>query len=311
MNPSTPTIDLFRAAPHVRLHRDAVVVIKVGGGTVARPAGLKRIARQVAVIQALGSRVVVVHGGGPQTDALQRQLGDEPRMVDGRRVTTPIALQALMTTADELRARVVAAIQAQTTEARAVPGGEVLTAERRPPVPTSEGMVDFGLVGDLAAVDAEALHARLDQGVVPVISPPAGDGAGGFLNVNADLIAAGVATSLSAAKLVLATGAPGVLTDPRDRASLVSALSLAELEQLENAGSLAAGMHVKAAAIRRALRGGVGRVHVVSGEDPDAILRELYTNHGAGTLVTLEPERAPEAAQPSPQPSSDPPVVKT
>ena len=308
MNPSTPSIDIFRAAPHVRLHRDAVVVIKVGGGSVARPAGRERVARQVAVVQALGSRVVVVHGGGPQTDALQRQLGDEPRMVDGRRVTSAIALRALMTSADELRGRVVAALQAQGAEARGVPGREVLTAERRPLVPTSEGMIDFGQVGDLVEVDPAPLLARLDAGAVPVISPPAGDGAGGFLNVNADLIAAGVATALSAAKLVLATGAPGVLTDPRDPSSLVSALSLPELDQLENAGSLAAGMHVKAAAIRRALCGGVGRVHVVSGEDPDAILRELYTNHGAGTLITLEPERAPQSAG-SRQPSAAPPVV--
>ena len=87
-------------------------------------------------------------------------------------------------------------------------------------------------------------------------------------------------------------------------------LTLSELEQLENAGSLAAGMHVKAAAIRQALRGGVGRVHVVSGEDPDAILRELYTNHGAGTLITLEPERAPQAGAEEPAADASPDASK-
>ena len=293
MNPSTPSIDLFRAAPHVRLHRDRVVVIKVGGGAVARPAGLARFARQVAVVQALGSRVVVVHGGGPQTDALQRELGEEPRKVDGRRVTSSAALRALTTTTGELQGEVVAALEAHGASAAGVPGDEVLTAERRPPVPTSEGMVDFGQVGDLSSVDPGPLAVLLEGGAVPVLSPPAGDGAGGLLNVNADLIAAAVANELSAAKLVLATGAAGVLTDPKDPTSLLSALSLGELERLEARGSLAAGMRVKAAAIRAALRGGVGRVHVVAAGDPDAILRELYTNHGAGTLVTLEPERAP------------------
>jgi acetylglutamate kinase len=129
-----------------------------------------------------------------------------------------------------------------------------------------------------------------------VVCPPAGDGAGGFLNVNADLTAAALAVALGAAKLVMLTGAPGILSNPNDPASLLSALSLAELDSLEEAGALKGGMRVKSAAIRAALYGGVGRVHVVSGGDEHSLLQELYTNKGAGTLVTREPERAPEGA---------------
>jgi acetylglutamate kinase len=291
-------IDLIRAAPHVRLHRGKTFVIKVGGGSLARPAALRQIARQVAVVHALGSRAVVVHGGGPQADALQRSLEGEPRMVEGRRVTSPAALRALrMAVAGELHGEVVAALAAEGAPAVGVCGASagLLVAARRPPVTMGEGVVDFGEVGDLRSVDPSALEALLEERFIPVVSPPATDGQGNFLNVNADFAAAALAVALKAAKLVLVTGAPGVLANPADPSSLLSALSLAALGELEASGALRAGMRVKAAAIRSALEGGVSRVHVVSGADPDALLRELYTNHGAGTLVTLEPESAPVA----------------
>jgi acetylglutamate kinase len=288
--------DLFRAAAHIRLHRGKTMVIKAGGGSLARPAALRQFARQVGVVQALGARVVVVHGGGPQTDTLQRLLGEEPRMVDGRRVTSPAALRALrMATAGELNGEIAAALSAEGAPAIGLCGASagLLVAARRLPVVTSAGVVDFGEVGDIKSVEPAPLCALLDAGYVPVVAPPAGDGNGGFLNVNADIAASAIAVALGAAKLVLLTGAPGILHNPKDPLSLVSALSLDQLGQLEQEGALQNGMRVKAAAIRAALEGGVSRVHVVSGADPDALLRELYTTQGAGTLVTLEPEKAP------------------
>jgi acetylglutamate kinase len=170
----------------------------------------------------------------------------------------------------------------------------LLVARKRPPVETEAGTVDFGAVGDPVAVDPVPLRALLDAGRLPVVSPPASDGLGGLLNVNADFMAAAIASALGAAKLVLVTGAPGILTNPEDPRSLVSALSLAELAELEGSGRVRGGMKAKSTAIRRALDGGVGRVHVVSGLDPGALLIELYTNHGAGTLVTRERELVPE-----------------
>jgi acetylglutamate kinase len=292
-------IDLEKAAPHVRLHRGRTFVLKVGGNALAKPAAIRSFAHQVAIVQALGARLVVVHGGGPQTDAIQRLLGEEPRLVDGRRVTTPTALRALrMATTGELAGDVVAALVAEGASAIGISAASsgVLVAQRRAPMRTSEGVVDLGLVGDIESVDTAPLLALLDQGHLPVLSPPAGDGQGGFLNVNADLTAAALAVALEADKLVLLTGAPGILGNPGDPASLLSALSLGELDSLEEVGALRGGMRVKAAAIRAALYGGVGRVHVVSGTDGEALVRELYTTHGAGTLVTREPERAPESS---------------
>jgi acetylglutamate kinase len=294
-------IDLFRAAPHIRLHRGATMVIKVGGSALARPSNVRQFARQVSIVHALGARVVVVHGGGPQTDDVQRLLGEEPRMVDGRRVTSAVGLRALrMATIGELNSELAAALTAEGAPAVGMCGASagVLEAARRKPIVTSQGVVDFGEVGDLEPSNPALLSALIEKGFVPVVAPPASDGQGGFLNVNADLAAASIAVAMKARKLVLATGAPGILRDMNDAHSMVSALALPELIAMEASGALQAGMKVKAKAIRVALEGGVERVHVVSGGDSEALLAELYTTQGAGTLVTLEPERAPDTLVP-------------
>jgi acetylglutamate kinase len=288
-------IDLVRAAPHIALHRGKTFVIKLGGEPLAQRLHRRALARQIAAVHSLGSRVVLVHGGGPQTDSVQRALGEEPRLIGGKRVTTPLALRALcMATAGELHGELLAELAASGVPAAGLAGASagLLVAKKRPPVQTEQGTVDFGAVGDLIGVDVVPLRALLEAGRLPVLSPPVSDGMGGLLNVNADFMAAAIAATLGAAKLVLVTGAPGILTDPNDPNSLVSALSLTELAELEAAGRVRGGMQAKATAIRRALEGGVGRVHVVSGVAEAALLIELYTNHGAGTLVTREKEEA-------------------
>jgi acetylglutamate kinase len=292
--------DLFRAAPHVRLQRGRTMVVKVGGSPLAKKSVLATFARQVGVVHAMGARIVVVHGGGPQTDELERALGETPRKVDGRRVTSEKGLRALrLAVAGEVHGDVVATLAKEGVPAVGVCGASagLLVAERRPPQSTGEGPVDFGQVGDLRSIDPAPLERLLAAGFVPVVSPPASDGQGGFLNVNADLVAAALAVALGAGKLVLATAAPGVLTDAKDPSSLVSALTLAQLQGLAVEGALNEGMRVKADAIRAAIEGGVERVHVISATDPEALLRELYTNQGAGTLVTREVE-APPAGEP-------------
>lgn len=289
-------IDLFRASEYARLHRGRRMVFKVGGSCLDKPAHKKHLARQLAVLEAFGVRAVVVHGGGPQTGELQRLLGETPRSVEGRRVTSAIGLRALtMATAGEINTALAAAITAEGAPAIGICAASagIVRAEKRPPVSTSEGTVDFGLVGDVAGVSVEPLVALCDAGFTPVVCPPVSDGRGGLLNVNADVLAAEIAVALGASKLVLLTDAPGVLRDPSDPNSLLSSLTLDELDALARGGALKTGMAVKGTAIRTALRGGVPRVHVVSGLDPEGLLGELYTPQGTGTLVTLLPEHAP------------------
>lgn len=292
-------IDLAQAKDYLRAHRGALFVVKVGGACLDRPARLRVLAAELALVESLGPRLVVVHGAGPQTDALQRALGEEPRKLDGRRITTPNALRALrQATLGELNAELAAALDAEGVPALGVCAatGGILVARRRPPVPhpvAGGETVDFGLVGDLVSVSVDPLCALLDAGLVPVLSPPASDGAGGFLNVNADLAAARLAVGLGAKKLVLLTEVDGVLLDPADPSSLTSSLSLPELQELEASGALRGGMKVKAAAARLALEGGVPRVHVVSGIRAGALLRELYTTHGSGTMIAAEGPAVP------------------
>jgi acetylglutamate kinase len=145
--------------------------------------------------------------------------------------------------------------------------------------------VDYGYVGDIEAVDPTVLRTQLENGLLPVVSPLSADPSGTLLNINADTVAAALASSLGAEKLILATGAPGILEDRSDPASLISYVDLAGLKKLRDNGSLAEGMLPKATAIESAIKGGVPRVHVISYKVPDSLLLEIFTNEGTGTLV--------------------------
>jgi acetylglutamate kinase len=284
-------IDLYRASEYARLHHGKIMVFKVGGACLAKPGQRAALARQIGVITAFGVRAVLVHGAGPQTDAVQSLLGEQSQKIDGRRVTTVTGLRALrMASMGEVNGALVANLTNVGAPAVGVcaASANIVVAKRRPPMKTSEGMIDFGEVGDVVQVNPGPLLALAEAGTIPVVAPPASDGAEGFFNINADSVAAELAVALNADKLVLISDTPGILSDPSDSHSLLSSLSLDQLGQLEAQGALQGGMAVKAACMRRALDGGVPLVHVVSGLAPDALLGELYTTQGTGTLVSKE-----------------------
>jgi acetylglutamate kinase len=166
----------------------------------------------------------------------------------------------------------------------------LVRAHRRPPVKVGgEGeLVDFGFVGDIDAVDTTVLKKLLDNGLMPVVSPLSADQSGTLLNINADTVAAALGAALQAEKLILCTGAPGILGDMQDPRSLISYTDLAGLKRLREAGHIADGMLPKAKAIEDAIRGGVRRVHVVSYQAPEGILGEVFTNEGIGTLIVAD-----------------------
>jgi acetylglutamate kinase len=145
--------------------------------------------------------------------------------------------------------------------------------------------IDFGYVGDIVEVEASVLERQLELGYMPVVSPLSADNAGTVLNINADTVASALAVAMKAEKLILATGARGILENPRDPTSVVSYTDLAGLESLKRTGSLEDGMMPKASSIESALNGGVPRVHVISFQEPEALLLEVFTNEGTGTLV--------------------------
>ncbi|MBS0393420.1 MAG: acetylglutamate kinase [Proteobacteria bacterium] len=280
------------AAPYLRMYKGKVFVVKVGGAMFGNAAATRSIVEQVAILHQVGIRVVLVHGGGPQLDEMQRSLGIEPKLVNGRRVTDERTLEVtVMVLNGLLNTRLLGICRELGLRAVGVSGlgGGLVRAHRRPPVRTADGaLVDYGQVGDIDEVDPDVLQKLLDAGYMPVVSPLSCDAQGAVLNINADTVAARIGAALGAEKLFLCTGAAGIFEDVSDPSTLVSYTDLAGLKRLEAAGSFADGMMPKADAIEAAIRGGVRRVHVISFKSTDALLAEVFTNEGLGTLIVAD-----------------------
>jgi acetylglutamate kinase len=279
---------LRHAVPYIRMYKGKVFVLKAGGEAFMSPQATRALIEQVGILHQVGIRVVLVHGGGPQSTALARRLGLESRFVDGRRVTDAEMLQvSMMVLNGEINTRIIVTCRELGVPAVGLSGVDagLIRARRRPPVERGGETVDYGYVGDIEDVDASVLTRQLDNGLVPIVSPLSADDAGTLLNINADTVAAAIARSLGAEKLILATGAPGILEQLDDPRSLISYIDRAGLKKLRDEGRLTAGMLPKAAAIEQALAGGVPRVHVISYSAADSLLLEVFTNEGTGTLV--------------------------
>ena len=283
---------LRAAVPYLRLFQGKTFVVKAGGQVVADRRRTRDLMEQVGILHRLGIRVVVVHGGGAQATELASRLGLETRFVEGRRVTDAATRDiAAMTLNGTVNTSIVAVCRGLQVPALGISGVDagLVRARRRPPVEVEgEGEVDYGYVGDVVAVNAGALERILDERFVPVVSPLSADENGELLNINADVVASRIAREMRAEKLILITGAPGILERRDDPSSLVSYTDVKGLEALRAAGSLAGGMLPKVDAIESALADGVARVHVVSYEVPDSLLLEVFTNEGCGTLVVLD-----------------------
>jgi acetylglutamate kinase len=288
------------ALRYVRAYRDHVFVVKLGGDVLGDRDVLDRVAAQLSLLSSLSIRIVVVHGGGPQASATSRRLGQEPRMIAGRRITDDATLEVVkMVYAGLLNTDLLAALREHEIEAVGLSGvdADLLTAHRRPPVEVRDDAgrtqeVDFGHVGDIDAVDPRVLTTLLESRFVPVIASLAGDGDGNVYNVNADTVAECLAKALKAQKLIFLTGAPGVLRDRNDPSSLVTFADPDDLAELMASGALAGGMRPKVEACIRAATGGVERTHIIDGRAPDSLLLEVFTGAGCGTMIVGRKEKA-------------------
>lgn len=293
-------VGLKGALRYVRAYRDHVFVVKLGGEMMADARALDGIAAQVSLLSSLGIRMVVVHGGGPQATAMSRQMGHEPRIVAGRRVTDDDALAvAKMVYAGQLNVDLLAALRAHEAQAVGLSGvdADLITAHRRGPVEVVDdagtiATVDYGHVGDLDRVDPRVLLTLLEARFVPVVASLAGDGDGHVFNVNADTTAEALAVALHAQKLIFLTGAPGVLRNREDPASLVAFADPDDLAGLLASGAIAGGMRPKVEACIRAATGGVERTHIIDGRVADALLLEVFTGSGCGTMIVGRKEKA-------------------
>jgi acetylglutamate kinase len=284
---------LRNASPYIRLYKGKVFVVKAGGAVFGDAALTRALIEQIAILHYLGVRVVMVHGGGPQLTELTEALGVTTRMVQGRRVTDEKSIDATSMVLNGLiNTRILAICRDLDIDAVGLSGVDagLVRAHKRAPVQlTGEpDPVDFGFVGDIDSIGVSVIRNHLDNGLMPVISPLSADNRGTLLNINADTVAAAIGAALSAEKLILCTGAPGILERVSDPSSVISYTDLAGLARLREAGAIVDGMLPKAMAIEDALRGGVRRVHVISYSAKDSILAEVFTNEGTGTLIVAD-----------------------
>lgn len=283
---------LRSVARYVRQFRDKVFVVKLGGEVLSDAAVRRSVCEQLALLASFSMRVVVVHGGGNGLDRVCEALDIKVEKHGGRRVTSPAVLDAAkMVFAGSVHMDLLAALRAAGMACVGLTGVDagLLHATRRPPVTLPDGATaDYGLVGDIDTVDPAILSHLLAGGFVPVIAPLSGDDDGHVYNTNADTIAASVASAVGAEKLFFLLKVPGILRSVDDPSSLVPLATLADLDAMAAAGSLAGGMLPKLAALKRALDGGVHSAHLVSGLTPDALLTEVFSNEGSGTMVVKE-----------------------
>jgi acetylglutamate kinase len=284
---------LKSAAPYIRMYKGKTFVVKAGGGVFADTESTRVLIEQIAILHYFGVRVVMVHGGGPQTTEVSEALGVSTRMVEGRRVTDQKAVDVTAMVLNGLiNTRVLGICRELNIDAVGISGVDagLVLAHKRPPVKlgTTGEVVDFGYVGDIDVVDTSVIRKLLDNGLMPVISPLSADDKGTLLNINADTVAAAIGAALGAEKLILCTGAPGILGAVSDPGSLISYTDLAGLKRMREEGRIVEGMLPKAKAIEEAIRGGVRRVHVVSYKAPEGILGEVFTNEGTGTLIVAD-----------------------
>jgi len=273
---------LIEALPYLRQFRGHTLVVKYGGAAMVDAELRTQVLKDIVLLEHVGLRPVVVHGGGPEISEMMQRLGKEPRFVEGLRVsdaeTVAIAQMVLL---GRTNPDLVADIARQGGRAIGLSGKDsgLVTARK---LAASQ---DLGFVGEVAEVNTGLLGRLLDQGCVPVIAPIAPGPEGETYNINADHFAARVAGALKASKLVLLTDVRGVLRDKADPATLISELSAAQAREMIAAGSIEAGMIPKVEACLDALAAGVAKCHIIDGRLPHAILMELLTDYGIGTMV--------------------------
>ncbi len=263
----------------------ATVVIKYGGNAMVDVSLQRAFAQDVVFLHQAGLHPVVVHGGGPQINEMLNKLGITSEFIGGLRKTTPEIMEVVgMVLVGQVQRELVGLINEFCPRAVGVSGEDsrMLLAEKREASVNGEP-VDIGLVGDIIEVSTSLVETLVNSGFIPVISTVAKDGSGMTMNVNADTAAAALAQALGAEKFVVLTDVEGLYRDWPQSSEVIASITTEELSEL--LPSLASGMVPKMEACLRAVEGGVPRAHVIDGRVPHALLLEVFTNGGAGTVV--------------------------
>jgi len=276
---------LVKALPYIQNFQNKTIVVKYGGNAMQNDELKNAVIEDVILMDCIGIRIVLVHGGGPDIDAMLKKTGKESRFIEGLRHTDEETMDIVqMVLCGKVNKEIAALIQKNGGRAVGLCGidGGMLKARRM------KGKNDLGFVGEIEQVDVSMLTSLLEEGIIPVISSVAygtGEDEGKSLNINADIAAAKIAAAFGAEKLVLMTDVRGILRDVKDESSLIKSASRAQLEDLKKEGIINKGMIPKTDCCVMAIDGGVSKTHIIDGRLPHALLIELFTDEGIGTMI--------------------------
>lgn len=272
---------LSEALPYIQLFADRTVVVKYGGAAM-KDSNLKdKVIRDIVFLSCVGVRPVVVHGGGPEINSWLDKLGIEPQFKDGLRVTDAATMDVVeMVLVGRVNKELVSLINRAGGKAVGLCGKDGNLIKARP-----EGRKGIGFVGEVNSVDTQLIESLVDSGYIPVVSSVAADETGQAYNINADTVAGEIAAALGAEKLILLTDTPGILRDYTDPSTLLAKLDIQQARNLIETGVVAGGMIPKVNCCVRSLAQGVRAAHILDGRIPHALLLEILTDEGIGSMI--------------------------
>ena len=282
MHPSSEKASvLIEALPYIQRFRGEIVVVKFGGSLLNDWPLCLKILKDIAFMECVGLRPVVVHGGGKAISTAMEQAGLKPKFVDGLRVTDQATIDIVeRVLREEVNPKVVEAIRSFGCAAKGLHGTDLLQVEK-----VVKGKQDWGFVGQVVDAETKPIRRLVDRETVPVMTPLGRDAKGQPYNVNADEAAGAIACHLQARKLVFLSDVPGLLRDPADRSSVISSLQTSQVDDLIEAGVIAGGMLPKMLGAVKAIESGIRKVHFIDAGMPHSLLLELFTAKGVGTEI--------------------------
>jgi acetylglutamate kinase len=277
---------LLEALPFIQRFRGQTFVIKYGGSAMEDEHLVERLLRDVVFLEAVGVNPVLVHGGGKAISQKMREAGQAPRFVSGLRVTDATAIKIVEEVLDQvIRPKIVDTMASFGGRAEGFSGRDVFVARKLPPQIDGKQLVDVGFVGEVVSLRLDGIREAIERGVVPVISPIGETEDGVVLNVNADVAAGAMAGALRAAKMIFVSDVLGVMRDVKDPNSLIPTVTRENAARLIADEIIEGGMIPKVQSAVAALGQGVGKVHLIDGRVPHALLLEMFTTRGIGTEI--------------------------
>lgn len=280
---------LIEALPYIRNFYGKTFVVKYGGAAQVKEELKESFAKDIVMLNFIGIRTAIVHGGGPKISAMMEKMGKKPKFVQGQRVTDEETMDIVeMVLGGLVNKEIVSLVNSHGGKAVGLSGkdGGLISAKKtlikKSDATGVEEIIDLGLVGEVTSIDPQILISLKNEGFIPVVSPVGVGPKGETLNINADYVAAAVASALKAEKLILLTDVPGIL-DKNEK--IISTLKNTQIKKLFKNGTITGGMLPKVQACLKALEGGVAKTHIIDGRIPHCLLLEIFTKEGIGTEI--------------------------